>query len=90
VFNVDLPQYFTLSGLSTNLGLLNNGVTWGYTFLICLVAFSSKFFACFTAAKVNGFNIRESGAIGSLMSCKGCVKPYMPKRTTLTHGIAGL
>ena len=24
-------QYFTLSGLSTDLGLLNNGITWGYT-----------------------------------------------------------
>lgn len=26
-----LPLYFTLSGLSTDLGLLNNGITWAYT-----------------------------------------------------------
>ncbi|KAL0576601.1 K(+)/H(+) antiporter [Marasmius crinis-equi] len=69
-----LPLYFTLSGLRTNLGLLDNGVTWGYVILICLVAFASKFFSCGLVAKAFGFNWRESGAIGSLMSCKGLVE----------------
>ncbi|KAF9035009.1 hypothetical protein BDZ89DRAFT_1062262 [Hymenopellis radicata] len=69
-----LPLYFTLSGLRTNLGLLDNGVTWGYTILICVVAFFSKFLACGAAAFGTGFNWRESGAIGSLMSCKGLVE----------------
>ncbi|KAF8165761.1 Sodium/hydrogen exchanger family-domain-containing protein [Crassisporium funariophilum] len=69
-----LPIYFTLSGLKTNLGLLNTGTDWGYIVLICLVAFTSKFVACGAAAYVNGFNWRESGAIGSLMSCKGLVE----------------
>jgi Kef-type K+ transport system membrane component KefB len=62
-----------LSGLRTNLGLLDNGITWGYVILICVFAFVSKFFACSIAAKLMGFNIREAGAIGSLMSCKGWV-----------------
>lgn len=26
-----LPLYFALSGLNTNVGLLDNGITWGYT-----------------------------------------------------------
>ncbi|KAF7335337.1 K(+)/H(+) antiporter 1 [Mycena sanguinolenta] len=69
-----LPIYFTLSGLKTNLGLLNTGVTWGYIFIICLVAFSSKFLACGTTAFLTGYNWREAGAIGSLMSCKGLVE----------------
>ncbi|KAF9554536.1 hypothetical protein CPC08DRAFT_753614 [Agrocybe pediades] len=69
-----LPIYFTLSGLNTNLGLLNRGIDWGYIVLICLVAFTSKFVACGAAAYFNGFNWRESGAIGSLMSCKGLVE----------------
>ncbi|KAJ3866946.1 Sodium/hydrogen exchanger family-domain-containing protein [Lentinula novae-zelandiae] len=69
-----LPLYFALSGLKTDLGLLNDGITWGYTILIIVVAFSAKFFACAAAAKVAGFNARESGAIGSLMSCKGLVE----------------
>lgn len=66
-----LFQYFTLSGLKTNLGLLNNGITWGYTILLCVVSFCAKFLPCSIAAKFSGFNWRESGAIGALMSCKG-------------------
>jgi Kef-type K+ transport system membrane component KefB len=64
-------QYFTLSGLRTNLGLMDNAITWGYTIIICMVAFFSKFVGCYFAAKATGFNWREAGAIGSLMSCKG-------------------
>jgi len=66
-----IAQYFASSGLRTNLGLLDNGITWGYTIIIILVAFTSKFLACASTAKLAGFNLRESGAIGSLMSCKG-------------------
>ncbi|KAG6861961.1 hypothetical protein C0995_009145 [Termitomyces sp. Mi166 len=69
-----IPIYFTLSGLRTNLGLMDNGKTWGYTFIICLVAFFSKFGACYGAAYLTGFKWRESGAIGALMSCKGLVE----------------
>ncbi|KAE9409277.1 hypothetical protein BT96DRAFT_913438 [Gymnopus androsaceus JB14] len=70
-----LPLYFTLSGLSTNLGLLNNGITWGYTFAIISLAFTGKFGGCTLAARyVAKFSWRESGAIGSLMSCKGLVE----------------
>lgn len=88
-----LPLYFAISGLSTDLGLLNNGITWGYVVVICLsaclcysvhqdahldhrFAFVSKFFSCGIAARLNGFNLRESGAIGALMSCKGYVPAY--------------
>jgi len=70
-----LPLYFTLSGLSTDLGLLNNGITWGYTIAIILTAFVGKFGACALAARYfAGFNWTESTAIGSLMSCKGLVE----------------
>ncbi|TDL29894.1 hypothetical protein BD410DRAFT_780399 [Rickenella mellea] len=71
---VFLPIYFTLSGLNTNLGLLDNGKTWAYTILICVVAFFGKFVGCFVTAKLTGFSLRESGAIGTLMSCKGLVE----------------
>jgi len=69
-----LPIYFVLSGLNTNLGLLNTGICWAYIVIICLVAFTSKFIACGGAALYNGYSWRESGAIGSLMSCKGLVE----------------
>ncbi|KAJ7506567.1 Sodium/hydrogen exchanger family-domain-containing protein [Mycena galericulata] len=69
-----LPLYFALSGLKTNLGLLDTGMTWAYIVIICLVAFTSKFLACGLTAYSTGFNWREAGAIGSLMSCKGLVE----------------
>ncbi|KAI0754775.1 Sodium/hydrogen exchanger family-domain-containing protein [Daedaleopsis nitida] len=69
-----LPLYFTLSGLSTNLRLLNNGITWGYTIAICALAYSGKMFGCTMAARASGFTWRESSTIGSLMSCKGLVE----------------
>ncbi|KAG2008708.1 potassium:hydrogen antiporter [Coprinopsis cinerea AmutBmut pab1-1] len=69
-----IPIYFTLSGLKTNLGLLNSGVAWGYTILICVVAFAAKFLPCAGAAFLFGFKWREAGAIGTLMSCKGLVE----------------
>ncbi|PPQ69428.1 hypothetical protein CVT24_001477 [Panaeolus cyanescens] len=70
-----LPLYFTLSGLSTDLGLLDNGITWAYTIAIIITAFVGKFGGCMFAARyAAGFNWRESSAIGSLMSCKGLVE----------------
>ncbi|KAG8695339.1 K(+)/H(+) antiporter, partial [Ceratobasidium sp. 423] len=69
-----LPLYFTLSGLSTNLGLLDNGLTWGFTILICVTAYIGKFCGGSLAAKFAGFSTRESATIGTLMSCKGLVE----------------
>ena len=69
-----LPLYFTLSGLNTNLGLLDNAKTWAYLVAVTIVAFCSKFFGCAVAARLNGLVWRESFAIGALMSCKGLVE----------------
>ncbi|KAL5501372.1 KHA1_2 [Sanghuangporus vaninii] len=69
-----LPLYFTLSGLQTNLGLLDNGTTWGFTIAICCLAFFGKFGGCSVAARLCGFGWREASTIGSLMSCKGLVE----------------
>ncbi|KAF8511629.1 Sodium/hydrogen exchanger family-domain-containing protein [Hysterangium stoloniferum] len=71
---VFLPLYFALSGLRTNLGLLNDGITWAYIVLICVIAFFGKFVGCALTAKLMGFSNRESSAIGTLMSCKGLVE----------------
>jgi Kef-type K+ transport system membrane component KefB len=69
-----LPLYFTLSGLNTNLGLLDSSITWGYLIAVTIVAFSAKFIGCALAARLNGLVWRESFSIGSLMSCKGLVE----------------
>ncbi|KAF7905500.1 uncharacterized protein EAF01_006021 [Botrytis porri] len=69
-----LPLYFALSGLSTNLGLLNDGITWGYVIAIIVVAFSGKIIGGTLAAKACRLVWRESLSIGVLMSCKGLVE----------------
>ncbi len=69
-----LPLYFTLSGLSTNLGLLDNSITWGYLIAVTIIAFSTKFCGAALAARLSGMLWRESFSIGALMSCKGLVE----------------
>ncbi|KAJ6789528.1 hypothetical protein PWT90_03109 [Aphanocladium album] len=69
-----LPLYFTLSGLKTNLGLLNSGLAWGYVFATTIVAFLTKIIGASCAARLNGLVWRESLTIGVLMSCKGLVE----------------
>lgn len=69
-----LPLYFALSGLRTNLGLLNSGITWAYVVGVCAIAFFGKVFGGTMAARLNGLVWRESLTIGCLMSCKGLVE----------------
>lgn len=69
-----LPLYFALSGLNTNLGLLNDGTTWGYVIGIIACAFSGKIIGGTLAARANKLLWRESFTIGALMSCKGLVE----------------
>lgn len=69
-----LPLYFALSGLNTNIGLLNDGLVWGYVFAVILIAFLAKIAGGTLAARANGLVWRESFTIGVLMSCKGLVE----------------
>ena len=69
-----LPLYFALSGLSTNIGLLNDGITWAYVFGVIAVAFIGKMTGGTIAARQNPLVWRESFTIESLMSCKGLVE----------------
>ena len=64
-----LPLYFTLSGLNTNIGLLDNGIVWAYVMAVVVV-----FVGASIAARFTGMLWRECFAIGSLMSCKGLVE----------------
>ncbi|KAL8824397.1 MAG: hypothetical protein Q9191_005084 [Dirinaria sp. TL-2023a] len=69
-----LPLYFALSGLSTNIGLLDNGITWGYVIGVIAVAFVGKVVGGTMAARLCKLVWRESLTIGVLMSCKGLVE----------------
>ncbi|KAJ4253337.1 hypothetical protein NW762_010492 [Fusarium torreyae] len=74
VGSILLPLYFALSGLNTNLGLLNDGTTWGYVVAIIACAFFGKIIAGTLAARLTKCLWRESLTIGALMSCKGLVE----------------
>ena len=80
-----LPLYFALSGLSTNLGLLDNGLTWGYVVGILAIAFLGKVAGGTIAARIGGMVWRESFAIGALMSCKGLVELIVLVRPILRN-----
>ncbi|KAI1834157.1 hypothetical protein DTO006G1_7143 [Penicillium roqueforti] len=69
-----LPLYFTLSGLSTNLGLLDSGIVWGYVVGVIAIAFIAKVTGGAIASRLCGLLWRESFSIGVLMSCKGLVE----------------
>ncbi|WEJ95571.1 K(+)/H(+) antiporter [Yamadazyma tenuis] len=69
-----IPLYFAVAGLNVNLGLLNEGVDWGYTIGIIVLAMVGKIAGGFVAAKFNKLLWRESLAVGVLMSCKGIVE----------------
>lgn len=69
-----LPLYFALSGLSTDLGLLDDGITWAYVIGVIAIAFSGKIIGGTMAARLSKLEWRESWTIGVLMSCKGLVE----------------
>ncbi|KAI7895587.1 Sodium/hydrogen exchanger family-domain-containing protein [Mucor mucedo] len=69
-----LPLYFTLSGLKTQIGLLDTGIVWGYVILVIFLACFGKIIGCTAAAKLSGMTTRESLAVGFLMNCKGLVE----------------
>ncbi|GKT71713.1 sodium hydrogen exchanger family protein [Colletotrichum tofieldiae] len=75
-----LPLYFTLSGLNTNLGLLDSGIAWGYVIAVTFTAFLTKIIGASIAARLNGLVWRESFSIGALMSCKGLVELIVLKK----------
>lgn len=69
-----LPLYFALSGLSTNIGLLDSGITWAYVIAVIVIAFVGKFVGGTLAARLCKMVWRESFTVGVLMSCKGLVE----------------
>lgn len=69
-----LPLYFALSGLNTNIGLLDSGIIWGYVVGVIAIAFFAKVAGGTLASRACGLLWRESFTVGVLMSCKGLVE----------------
>uniref|UniRef100_A0A1D1XVM3 K(+)/H(+) antiporter 1 n=1 Tax=Anthurium amnicola TaxID=1678845 RepID=A0A1D1XVM3_9ARAE len=69
-----LPVFFAISGLKTQIGLLNDGAAWGYVFLVIFVAMFGKVSGCTIVARAYGIPWREALTVGVFMSCKGLVE----------------
>lgn len=65
-----LPLFFTLLGLNTDIGLLDDAVAWGYVFGVVAVSLAGKIIGGAIAARFCSFVWREGLTIGLLMSCK--------------------
>lgn len=71
---VFLPTFFALSGLRTQIGLLDSAQAWFLCGLIIVVACLGKFGGSFIAARWTGLGWRESSALGILMNTRGLME----------------
>ncbi|MDP4270560.1 MAG: cation:proton antiporter [Bacteroidota bacterium] len=69
-----LPLFFAFSGLRTQIGLLNDGHSWGVCMMIISVAVVGKFGGSMFAAKFMGQSWKDSLSIGALMNTRGLME----------------
>jgi Kef-type K+ transport system membrane component KefB len=67
-----IPLFFSYSGLRTNIGTLGGNL--GLTALVVAVAITGKMGGAFTGAKIAGFDVRSSFALGCLLNTRGLVE----------------
>ena len=69
-----LPLFFAFTGLRTQIGLLDDWLSW----LVCLavigVAIAGKLGGSMIAARCTGMNWQESFSLGALMNTRGLVE----------------
>ena len=69
-----LPLFFVITGLRTQIGLLNEGSLWVTFGWILLVAIVGKFGGSALAAKMVGQSWKDSLSIGALMNTRGLMQ----------------
>jgi Kef-type K+ transport system membrane component KefB len=66
-----LPLFFAVTGLRTDVGLLDRPELWLITAVLLLAALLGKLFGAAAAALVAGFDRRSAAVIGTLMNTRG-------------------
>jgi Kef-type K+ transport system membrane component KefB len=69
-----LPLFFVITGLRTDLQLLNHPGLWGWTALIILVAATGKGLGSALAARITGHSWAEGLTVGALMNTRGLME----------------
>jgi Kef-type K+ transport system membrane component KefB len=67
-----IPLFFSYTGLRTNVGAL--GANLGLTLLMIALAIAGKVGGAFTGARISGFDVRNSLALGCLLNTRGLVE----------------
>ncbi|MEA2478012.1 MAG: hypothetical protein QOC87_2211, partial [Actinomycetota bacterium] len=66
-----LPLFLVVTGLRTQISLLNTPKLWGTTAILICVAIACKWTGAMGAARFTGYSWRQSAAIGALMNTRG-------------------
>ncbi len=69
-----LPIFFIISGLKTEISLLNNLYLWEVTIVIIVLAIAGKFIGSSLSAKLLNINWKDSLTIGTLMNTRGLIE----------------
>ncbi len=69
-----LPLFFVLTGLRTQLGLLNESSLWAVCVVITLLAVVGKFGGSAIAARISGESMQDSLGVGALMNTRGLME----------------
>lgn len=69
-----LPAFFALTGLKTQVGLLNTPQDWWLCLIIIILAILGKFGGAFVGSVLSGNTKRESMVLGILMNTRGLVE----------------
>ena len=71
---VFLPAFFAWAGLRTQINLVHGADQWLLAGLIIVAATFGKFGGVAAAARISGFNWRESAILGALMNTRGLME----------------
>jgi Kef-type K+ transport system membrane component KefB len=71
VATVLLPLFFVITGLKTDVGLIDRPILWLVGLLILAVAIFGKWFGAAAISRVAGYSARDSAVIGTLMNTRG-------------------
>jgi Kef-type K+ transport system membrane component KefB len=69
-----LPIFFVISGLRTEIGLINNPYLWKITVIVIIIAVAGKFFGSAFSLRFIGQTWRDSLIVGALMNTRGLMQ----------------
>jgi Kef-type K+ transport system membrane component KefB len=69
-----LPVFFAITGLRTQIGLLNQGYLWATFGLIVFVAILGKIGGSAVSARITGHSWKDSLSLGVLMNTRGLIE----------------